>query len=406
MSFFHSLGMAWSGLWNYRVRTFLAMLGIAISSLLVIFLVTVLYNFKTSLVGQIQGVGVQQIVAVPGKLLNNRAMEADLSSFLSFTSISSTLTYQDAQDVKEQVPDVEAVAPQIETITAARMSGAHGEVIYTGTTTDYAEIFTLELEEGRFFTAQDEEEEALVVVLGQTAKRALFGENPAVGQTINIKGLDFTVIGVLKEKQLIGFNFNERAYAPYKVVSDTANLQNASMIFFKSTTTERIEEVEKQIDGVIVKNHGTKDFNLLKPDEALHLIDTIMKLVTAITIGITGISFLVGGIGIMNVMLLTVKERTREIGIRKAVGARWWHILLQFLAEAAYISFFGCLIGLASTYGLLQMLHAYFPVISTELPYEMVGISLVFSVALGLVFGVIPAVKAMRIKPIDALRYE
>ena len=177
------------------------------------------------------------------------------------------------------------------------------------------------------------------------AKQNLFGQEQAVGRKVTIKGLEFTVIGVMKEKKLIGFNFDERVYSPYKVVSDTANLQHASMLFFKANSAEKIAEVEKQVGSVISKNHGTRDFNLLKPDEALHIVDTIMNLVTAITIGITGVSFLVGGIGIMNVMLLTVKERTREIGIRKAVGAKSWHILFQFLFEAMYISIMGCLVG-------------------------------------------------------------
>lgn len=406
MSFFRTFGIAWRGLWSYPVRTLLAVLGIAISSLLIIFLLSVLHNFKNSLVGQIQGVGIQQIVVVPGQLLNNRAMDADLSSFLSFTSVSSTLTYQDAEDVKIQVQGVAAAAPQIETVTHMTSDSKHTQVIYTGTTWDYPGIFTLEFEEGSFYTSQHEQEEAQVIVLGQTVKQNLFGEQKALGQKVTIKGLEFTVIGVLKEKQLIGFNFNERVYAPYMVVSHTANLQNASMIFFKSASTEQINEVEKQIARIIGHNHGKTDFNLLKPDEALHLVNTIMTLVTAITIGITGVSFLVGGIGIMNVMLLTVKERTREIGIRKALGAKSWHILLQFLYEAMYISFLGCVIGLGATWGLLRLLHHYFPVLQTHLPSELVSICLLFSVILGLVFGIIPALKALRVKPIDALRYE
>ncbi len=407
MNVFRTFAVAWRGLWSYPVRTLLAVLGIAISSLLIIFLLSVLHNFKNSLVGQIQGVGVQQIVAVPGKLLNNQAMEADLSSFLSFTSVSSTLTYEDAKKVKEKVKGVDAVAPQIETVTTMSLPDKqHAEIIYTGTTAELPAIFTLEMAEGTFFTAKDEQEEAQVVVLGQAAKQILFGDQPAVGKKVQIKGLEFMVIGVLQKKQLIGFNFDERVYAPYMVVSHTANLQSASMIFFKSALTEQIDQVEKQINSVIVKNHGTKDFNLLKPDEALHLIDTIMTLVTAITIGMTGVSFLVGGIGIMNVMLLTVKERTREIGIRKALGAKSWHILLQFLSEATYISILGCVLGLGATYGFLQLLHSYFPVLSAEMPVVLVSACLLFSALLGLVFGLIPAMKAIQIKPIDALRYE
>jgi putative ABC transport system permease protein len=406
MNFLRTFVIAWKGLWSYPVRTLLAILGISISSLLVIFLLTVLYNFKTSLLSQIQNVGFEQIVAIPGQLLNNDAMNADISSFLSFTSISSTLTYKDAEDVKEQVEEIEAVAPQIETITKISQPNQEIETIFTGTTEAYMDIFTFHLAEGSFLTEQQLEEKELVVVLGHTVKDLLFGSRNAVGEKVTIKGLEFRVIGVLEKKELLGFNFNERVYAPYHVVSDLSNLKNASMIFFKSASKDHMEDIEIKIHKVISSNHGTQDFNLLKPDEALHLVNKIMSLVTAISVGITGVSFLVSGIGIMNVMLLTVKERTREIGIRKAVGAQSRHILLQFLFEATYISILGFAVGVGVTYGLLQALHSYFPALSNELPLELVGISLAFSIALGLLFGIVPAIMALRVKPIDALRYE
>lgn len=406
MSFFYTLFNSWKSLWNYKLRTFLAVLGIAISSLLVVFLLAVLHNFKISLIGQIQGAGVNQIVAVPGKLLNSSVMETDLSGMLSFTAVTSTLTYRDALDVKEQIPEVDAVAPQVEAIMSASASDTTIDVLYTGTTPGFRDIFDLELDEGRFFNEEEVKQEERVVVLGQSAKKALFGGESALGQTVKVKGLGFTVVGVIKEKKMFGFNFDERVFASYQVVSDATNLTHASMIFFNVHNEEQIEEAERKISNVIQKNHGSKDFNLLKPDEALHLIDTMMTLVTAITLGITGISFLVGGIGIMNVMFLTVKERTREIGIRKAVGAKSWHILLQFLMEAVYISLIGCVIGLSVTYGLLQVLHRLYPILSAELPLPILGISLLFSITVGLLFGILPAWKAIRIKPVDALRYE
>ncbi|NOU95121.1 FtsX-like permease family protein [Paenibacillus sp. LMG 31456] len=397
------------GLWSYPTRTWLAVLGIMISTLLIVFLLSVLYNFKTSLVGQVESMGVQQIIAAPGRILNSESSisQANLSSLLSYASVTSTLTYKDAMDVKDKLPEIIAAAPQIETVTHVAESSKTIESMYTGTTPDYLDMFSLQLEEGRFFTEEETNKEAPVLILGQAVKQLLFEGRSALGQKVKIKGIEFEIIGVLKEKQLIGFNFDERVYTGYPMVSNSANLKNASMIFFKFQSNEPLDIVRDKIAKVMIPNHGgIRDFGLLAPDGAINMINTIADLVTAIAVGITGVSFLVGGIGIMNVMLLTVKERTREIGIRKAVGARWWDILLQFLMEATYISVLGCVLGLAGSYGLLRLLHSFFPVLSAQFPLEMILWCLLFSVVLGVLFGISPAIKALRIKPIDALRYE
>jgi putative ABC transport system permease protein len=409
MRMVQSFVIAFRGMWSYPVRTWLAVLGITISTLLVVFLLSVLYNFKISLVSQVQSVGAQQIAVVPGKLLNSgkNISQVGLSSLLSYTSLASTLTYKDAVDVQQQIPEIVKAAQQLETITHVAAGKKGAEIMYTGTTPDYMDLFSMVLEEGRFFTKEEEQQETHVIVLGQSVKQLLFGDESAVGNKVKIKGLDFTVIGVLKEKHLIGFNFDERAYTGYPLAANTANLQNASMIFFMAQSTEGLESIRQKIAQVIAKNHGgVQDFGLMAPEGAIHIIDTITTLVTAIAVGITGISFLVGGLGIMNVMMLTVKERTREIGIRKAVGAQWWDILLQFLIEAIYTTVLGCLLGLAGSYGLLLLLHHYFPVLSAEFPLQIVTGCLLFSVILGVVFGIVPALKALQIKPIDALRYE
>lgn len=243
-------------------------------------------------------------------------------------------------------------------------------------------------------------------MLGSTVKKSVFGQSKAVGSTIVIQGKKYRVAGVLKEKKMFGFNVDERVYAPYQVVEKEMNVKNASMLFFQAKTTESVPLVEAQIDSVIGGNHQKKDYNLLKAAEAVHLVNTVMKLLTAITVSITGVSFVVGGIGIMNVMLLTVKERTREIGIRKAVGAKSWHILSQFLYEAVILSVLGAGVGLAATYGALQGIHHYFPILSNEIPRELIQYTAIFSIGAGLLFGIIPAVRAVRIQPIEALRYE
>ncbi len=402
-----SFSAALHSMWDYKGRTFLALIGMLVSSLLLAFLLALLHNFQTSIEGQVQGFGLRQIVAMPGRVLNRKIGQFDLSTLLSITTLNSTLTYQDAVNVKKRVPGVVAAVPQTEIVASAHYGQKSTEILYTGTTPAFDKVFRLTLAEGRWLDQTDLQKMAQSIVLGAQTKQALFGKADAVGKTVVIKGVPFRVVGVLAPKELIGFNFDERAYTEYPMVIDTTNVRHASMIFFTVSNHAHVDAVSGQIDAVISSDHhGTKDYMLVKADEALHIVSILMKLVTAVTVGIAGVSFLVSGIGIMNVMLLVVNERTREIGLRKAVGAKSYQVLLQFLAEALIISLAGSGIGLGVSYGLLKLLGYYFAAISTQMPGYVVEYSLLFSIITGLVFGLAPALKAVRVQPVDALRYE
>lgn len=403
---FRNIGMALRGIWMYRGRSFLALLGVAVAAFLVISLMSVLYNFNQSLLTQFSGLGAQQITVVPGKLMNKKAMDSRLSDFASFAPSSSTLTYKDAMDVKKQVKAIDKAAPQNEVMGALIHEKKGYDMIFTGTTPDLPPVLDVKVKEGRFFTQQEMDKKKHVIVLGSNIKKNVFGDKPAVGKTVKVNREEFKVIGILDEKQMFGFNINDRVYAPYHVVEKVGNTEHASLLFFTAKKAESVPQVEKQISRVIGTNHGKTDFNLVKAEEAVHMINTVMDLARVITLAITSIAFLVGGIGIMNVMLLTVKERTREIGIRKAVGARSWHIMSQFLVEAVFLSVIGALAGLAATYGAMYWIHHYFPILPNAIPLEMMGYTVVFAIGAGLLFGIIPALRAVRIPPIEALRYE
>ena len=188
---------------------------------------------------------------------------------------------------------------------------------------------------------------------------------------------------------------------------NTTTVKHASMIFFSVSPHYSIKQVDGEIGQVIVDDHhGTREFSLVMANEALTLVDVLMKLITAVTVGVVGVSFLVSGIGIMNVMLLVVNERTREIGLRKALGAKSYQILLQFLTETVIICLIGSGAGLGLGVGLLKLIGHYYPALHTQMPYYIVEVSVVFSFVIGLLFGLMPAIKAVRVQPMDALRYE
>lgn len=406
MRLLRGLTSAFHSMWDYKGRTFLALLGMLVSTLLLAFLLALLHDFQTSVEGQVQGFGLRQIVAMPGRILNRKAGQFDISTLMSVTTMNSTLTYQDALNVKKQVPGVAVAVPQTEIVTSATYGTQSTEVLYTGTTPGFVKVFRLHLTEGRWLNQKDLATQAPSIVLGSMTKSALFGKANALGKIVTIKGVPFHVVGVLASKQLIGFNFDERAYTAYPTVINTTNVKNASMIFFSVSPKYSINTVDGQIGNVLVADHGTREFSLVKANQALQIVNILMKLITAVTVGVVGVSFLVSGIGIMNVMLLVVNERTREIGLRKALGAKAYQILVQFLAEALIICLIGSGLGLVISVGMLKVLGHYFPVIITQMPVYVVEDSVLFALVIGLVFGLAPAIKAVRVQPVDALRYE
>lgn len=406
MRLLRSISLAFQSMWDYKTRTILALLGMLVSTMLLAFLLALFHNFQNSVDGQVSGFGLRQIVAMPGRILNRKVGQFDLGSLMSITTLNSTLTAQDATNVKKQVPGVAAAVPQTEIVSSAHYGNASTEILYTGTTVGFDKVFRLKMAEGRWLNQNDMKTEAPSIVLGALTKQALFGKANAIGKTVVIKGVPFTVVGVLQPKTLIGFNFDQRAYTEYPMVIHTTNLTHASMIFFSVRPHVSINQVAGQINNVIATDHGKKDFMLVKANQALQIVNLLMKLVTAVTIGVVGVSFLVSGMGIMNVMLLVVNERTREIGLRKALGAKSYQILSQFLAETLIICLIGAGAGLGVGFGLLKVLGHYFTALTTQMPNYIIETSLLFSLAIGLVFGLSPAIKAVRVQPVDALRYE
>lgn len=376
------------------------------STLLLSCLLALLHNFKNSVDGQVQGFGLHQMVAMPGRILNRKVGQFDLSTLMSVTTMNSTLTAQDALNVKKQVPDVVEAVPQTEIVASAYYGKTSTEILYTGTSPGFDKVFHLQMAAGRWLNQADVKNDAPSIVLGAQTKQMLFGKARTLGKTVTIKGILFHVVGVLAPKELIGFNFDERAYTEYQMVINTTNVRHASMIFFTVKNQASVDQVAPQIRSVIVHDHGKPDFMLVKADQALRIVTILMQLITAVTVGIVGVSFLVSGIGIMNVMLLVVRERTREIGLRKAVGAKSYQILLQFLAESLIICLLGSGIGLGVGLRLLKLLGHYYKAISTQMPANVVEISILFALVVGILFGLAPAIKAVRIQPVDALRYE
>jgi len=415
MNLFEALRMAANGLLSNRLRSALTMLGILIGVTAVILLVAVGNGASVQINNQIQSLGANVIYVYPSNAKGTGGVSQGFGT-------GQTLTQSDVDAINagRQDPDVVAAIPITQTGGQITYASQNFFAPTIGTTTQFPQVRDYQLAEGSFFTEDDLNARHRVVVLGQTVVDNLFGSADPVGQTIKISRQSFRVIGVFAAKGGTGFGSQDNVIvAPITTV--WAYLTGArgkviSQIVASASSAGTVTQAETEITTILLQQHGISDvsqadFQLQSQQDILNQATSIATALTLVLGAIAGISLVVGGIGIMNIMLVTVTERTREIGIRKAIGARRRDILVQFLIEAMVLSGLGGALGIAVGALLAREAPSIPAIASSSFPTPVVSPSSVVlafcvSVAIGLFFGIYPANRAARLHPIEALRYE
>ncbi len=388
-----------------KMRTLLTMLGIIIGVAAVIVMVAIGEGAKTQIQARINNLGTNMIVVTPGASEQGGVSQGAQSLPL--------LTLDDAAALESQSFLLAAVSPVIR--TGGQVVGGDGNwraPVY-GVSTDYVVIREWSTEMGVFFDESDVRSNRKVVVLGKTVAEALFGESDPVGEQIRIRDVPFQVLGVMSEKGQTadGTDQDDMMLAPYTTVyTRLSGRQFIAQILASTYTPEDIPDAQEEIRGIMRDAHGLADWEqddvtIRNQTELAETAQGATEVMTLLLSAIASISLLVGGIGIMNIMLVSVTERTKEIGLRMSIGARGSDVLVQFLVEAIVMSVLGGIIGIgagAAGSWLLSALTGWATVISPE----TVVVALTFSGAVGVFFGFYPARKASSLNPIDALRYE
>jgi putative ABC transport system permease protein len=402
-----------------KMRSGLTMLGIIIGISAVITLVSAGQGVQAVVAEQMQDIGSNLVFIMPGELESNATT---MQSFLRSVNIS-TLTYGDvlAMADRNRVPDLLGVAAEFVANGTVVFGSQNTETSISGVTPFYPSVRNFHPVMGTFISDEDMRSRARVAALGQRVLEELFppGVNP-LGQTIKINRVPFRVIGVMEEKGVSSFSDdNDVVYIPLSTSQtrlfsgrDISGDYTVSVIYSKATDESRLEAARDQIVRLLRQRHGLiystdkNDFTVLTQKDVGEVLQSLTAILTVFLGLIAAVSLLVGGIGIMNIMLVSVTERTREIGIRKAVGAKRRDILLQFLIEAMILSLIGGLVGiLIGTSGTIGVTMAVED-LKLHLSASTILMATGFSTAVGLFFGIYPAVRASRLNPIDALRYE
>lgn len=397
-----SLRMATKTLIANKLRSTLTMLGIVIGNASVIAMVGIGQGAQRLAAEQFESLGPNLLFVAPGTGNRNRTFE-----------VPKTLVLADAEAIATQVPTVDKVAPQINTNKLLTYRNRNKTSTVAGTTPEFLSVRSFDVERGRFINDLDLQRSNQVVVLGPDVVENLFAGGDPIGQQIRIQNLSFQVIGVMKAKgSFLGSNQDDAVYIPLttaanRLVGRTSpyGLQ-VTFISVSAKNQQNMEAAKFQIENLIRLRHkiiGDDDFAVSSQEDILTIANTITGALTLMLAAIAGISLFVGGIGVMNIMLVSVTERTQEIGLRKAIGAREKDILLQFLIEAIILSAAGGVVGTLVGVGGILLIST---LTSFQAAVSPVAIIMAVSVSggIGLFFGVVPARRAAKLDPIEALR--
>ena len=398
-----------------KIRSFLTMLGIIIGVSAVIIIMSIGAGAQSLILSQIEGLGTNIIGIMPGK------SEEKSPPASAMGIIITTLNYEDAMALKNKnnVPNIVDIVAYTKGMATVSYKANTSDTNLSGCTTGYLAVEGGELENGRFFSKNEEKNLARVAVLGSSIKNELFGDSTAVGKKIKIKKHAFEIIGVMKKRGVIAFqDYDDQIILPIKTMQKLiVGVNHLGLIRAKIDNEKNIDQTIKDVEITLRNRHNitdlsgdSDDFTVRSGAQALDMITVITDAMRYFLAAMAAISLVVGGIGIMNIMLVNITERTREIGLRKAIGANNLQIMNQFLTEAAVLTFIGGLIGI-----IVGAIISYIIVLVVNfLGYEWafiispmsVILAIVVSTTVGLIFGLYPAIKASKSEPIEALKYE
>lgn len=414
MQLYESIRIAMRALAANKLRSILTMLGIIIGVGAVIALMSVGRGVEKYVTDQFASAGTNLLFVVPGQLSEGPPQERGQNS--------GVLTLSDSNAIANplRVPDVMAVAPEVSGGAVVSKGKKDLRVSVSGTTSAFQDVRSWAPAIGEFISDTDVQERSRVVVIGSDVYKKLFDPNEyPIDQTIRINNLLFRVIGVMEERGGGGFgNQDEAVFIPLTTAQDrlfrrktVSGDYQVNVIYASVRDAERMDAAQEQIAEILRERHNIAyldedDFSVINQTDLISIFGDILNALTLFLGAIAGISLLVGGIGIMNIMLVSVTERTREIGLRKAVGAKRRDVLGQFLIEAITLAVFGGILGILLGAGGASAITSLVDSFNAVVGVDAIIISILFSMAVGLFFGIYPAYRASRLNPIDALRYE
>jgi len=384
-----------------RGRAFLTVLGVIIGVAAVILMVSIGEGARKYIKDEFSSLGSNILIVVPGKTAKEGGSHMG-------TSVVRKLTYDDALMIKRRSRYIEAAVPVIVGTSLIKYKGQSRYTYVAGVGEDYFSARNLTIDSGRFINKTEVDLKRHVVVLGRTVKKDVLGNVNPLGALIRVGESKYRVIGLMAPKGVtLGFDIDDIVFIPVTAAMELFDTDSLFNITVKVRNEKDIPKAKKDIKNILIRRHaGEEDFTILSQDEMLSVMEKVFKIMTAVLAGIASISLIVGGIGIMNIMLVSVKERTREIGLRKAVGAKNRDILFQFLAESVVLSLIGGIIGISLGISLSWLIPLFVPFLPTKLSLWTVVVAFLFSAGVGIFFGVYPAGKAAGLDPINALRYE